>query len=99
MDNTEYNFFKSNPDDLVKSLGKEKLLEILREMLLIRNFEVRAESAYQQGHIGGFFHAYIGQEAIQVAAIHALGKEKNWWITTYRCHALALLLGGTPNSI
>ena len=99
MDNTDYNFFKSKPDEWVKSLGKEKLVEVLREMLLIRNFEVRAESAYQQGHIGGFFHAYIGQEAIQVGAVHALGKEKNWWVTTYRCHALALLLGGTPNAI
>jgi pyruvate dehydrogenase E1 component alpha subunit len=24
---------------------------------------------------------------------------KNWWVTTYRCHALALLLGATPNEI
>ena len=23
----------------------------------------------------------------------------NWWITCYRCHALALLLGATPNEI
>ena len=72
--------------------------EALEKMLWIRNFEVRAESAYQQGKIGGFFHSYIGQEAIQVASVLAIGKE-NWWITTYRCHALALLLGATPNEI
>jgi len=82
---------------LIKELGKDRLLQNLRRMLAIRNFEVRAESAYQQGFIGGFFHSYIGQEAIQTAAVDAMG-EKNWWITSYRCHALALLLGVTPDS-
>lgn len=67
-------------------------------MLLLRNFETRAESAYLQGKIGGFFHSYIGQEAIQTAAIQAIGLN-HWWITSYRCHALALLLGATPNEI
>ena len=67
-------------------------------MLLIRNFEIRAESAYQQGKIGGFFHSYIGQEAIQTAALDVFGPQ-NWYITSYRCHALALLLGATPDEI
>lgn len=67
-------------------------------MLQIRNFEIRAESAYQQGKVGGFFHAYIGQEAVQTAALAAMGPD-NWWITSYRCHALALLLGAAPNEL
>jgi pyruvate dehydrogenase E1 component alpha subunit len=67
-------------------------------MLLIRNFELRAEAAYQQGKIGGFFHSYIGQEAIQTAAVAAMGKNQ-WWVTSYRCHALALLLGATPGEL
>lgn len=87
---------QADADRLIKELGKEYLLDVLSRMLLIRNFETRAESAYQHGFIGGFFHAYIGQEAIQVAAVDAIGK-KNWWVTTYRCHALALLLGVTPD--
>jgi len=91
-------FFPSDQAQLIKELGKETLLENLRRMLLIRNFEIRAESAYQQGKIGGFFHAYIGQEAIQTAVLQALGPN-NWYITSYRCHALALLLGATPNEI
>lgn len=80
------------------NLTKDQLLEALKSMLRIRNFEIRAESAYQHGKVGGFFHAYIGQEAIQTAAVMALGVD-NWWTTTYRCHALALLLGATPNEI
>jgi len=80
------------------ALGKKKLLSILKQMLLIRHFEIRAESAYQMGKVGGFFHAYIGQEAIQAAAVSAIGLQ-NWWTTSYRCHALALLLGATPDEL
>jgi pyruvate dehydrogenase E1 component alpha subunit len=87
-------FFPSDSSKLIKELGGETLLKNLKQMLLIRNFEVRAESAYQHGKIGGFFHSYMGQEAIQVAACQALGPD-NWYITSYRVHALALLLGAT----
>jgi len=95
----KYDFFESQTDKWVKELGKEKLIEALKQMLVIRHFEIRAESAYQQGKVGGFFHAYMGQEAIQTAAVNAIGIDKNWWITTYRCHALAYLLGATPNEM
>lgn len=94
----ERNFFKGDASSIVASLGADKMREQLQRMLLCRNFEVRAEAAYLQGKIGGFFHSYIGQEAIQVAATAALGP-KNWYITSYRCHALALLLGATPNEL
>lgn len=97
-EDVRYNFFEADKDQVVKELGKEKLLKHLRSMLLIRNFEIRAEAAYLQGKIGGFFHSYIGQEAVQEAAVGIIGTE-NWWATTYRCHALALLLGATPNEL
>ncbi|MBI3212092.1 MAG: pyruvate dehydrogenase (acetyl-transferring) E1 component subunit alpha [Simkania negevensis] len=95
----EYDFVKGEPKKTIASLGQETLLHLFQEMLLIRHFEMRAESAYQHGHVGGFFHAYTGQEAIQLAAVAALGREKHWWATTYRCHALALLLGASPNEL
>lgn len=94
-----YNFYSCDTNKLVQSLGKEALHAAMQSMLLIRHFETRAESAYQQGKIGGFFHAYIGQEAIQTAATLAIDPKSSWWITTYRCHALALLLGEDPDSI
>jgi pyruvate dehydrogenase E1 component alpha subunit len=83
---------------LLNILGREQLREQLRKMLLIRHFEIRGEAAYQQGMVGGFFHSYIGQEAIQVAAVAAIGKE-SYWTTTYRCHALALLLQEEPREM
>jgi pyruvate dehydrogenase E1 component subunit alpha len=94
----EYHFFPSDTKSLVKKIGKEKLLHCLKQMLLIRNFEIRAESAYLQGKIGGFFHSYMGQEAIQTSAVDIMG-DQQWWTTSYRCHALALLLGATPNEL
>lgn len=90
--------FTTTPSEFFEKVGKEKALEALKWMFLIRNFEARGESAYQQGKVGGFFHAYSGQEAIQTAAIQAIGKE-NWYIGSYRCHALALLLGATPEEL
>ncbi|MBM3193754.1 MAG: pyruvate dehydrogenase (acetyl-transferring) E1 component subunit alpha [Chlamydiae bacterium] len=91
-----YNFSKGDPEKVFGYLGKDLALEVLDEMLLIRNFEQRGEQAYQAGKVWGFYHAYIGQEAIQTAAVSALGKKGHLWATTYRCHALALLLGMTP---
>src|SRR5690348_8122811 len=88
----QYHFFPVNVSQVVADLGKERLLEELRRMLLIRNFEVRAEAAYLQGKIVGFFHSYMGQEAVQTAAVAVMGLDQ-WWSTSYRCHALAILLG------
>lgn len=93
-----YHIFPTRLEEAFATLTKEQLLEDLKVMLLIRNFETRAESAYQSGRVGGFFHAYIGQEAIQTAAVRACGLD-NWYTTSYRCHALALLLGATPHEL
>ncbi len=91
-----YHFFKADPDQILAELGKDACIQYLKKMLLIRNFEIRGEQAYQQGKVGGFFHSYIGQEAIQMGCIAGAGSH-HWFTTTYRCHALALLLGVTPN--
>lgn len=94
----EREFFPVDQKKFIKEIGKEGFLSALKKMLMIRNFETRAESAYLHTKIGGFFHSYAGQEAIQTAAVEVMGKNQ-WWITSYRCHALALLLGATPNEV
>ena len=91
-------FYKVSHQTVVDALGNQTLIDCLDRMLLIRNLETRAEAAYQQGNIGGFFHSYMGQEAIQTSCLQAVG-HNNWFATTYRCHALALLLGITPREI
>jgi pyruvate dehydrogenase E1 component alpha subunit len=96
-----YQFYHSKPKKIAKSLGSEKLRGALEKMLLIRHVETRAEAGYLQGKIGGFFHAYIGQEAIQTAltAVFESHEAKPWYAASYRCHALALLLGVTADEV
>ncbi|MBF8262563.1 MAG: pdhA [Parachlamydiales bacterium] len=91
-------FFTFDLQKVIDELGCDALLAHLQKMLLIRNLEIRGEAAYQNGKVGGFYHSYIGQEAIQTGCVAAAG-DQHWYTTTYRCHALALLLGATPNEI
>ena len=48
------------------------MVEMYRDMLLIRRFEEVAGRQYQMGKVKGFCHLYIGQEAIAVGSISAL---------------------------
>ena len=67
-------------------------------MQLIRQFELKAEEMYKMaGKIRGFFHAYIGQEAIAAGCMTATNHEDPF-ITGYRDHGLALAKGTTANA-
>ena len=96
--NSTIPFFTSDTKKILTDLGKELALSLLAKMITIRQFDLRAEASYLQGKVGGFLHLYIGQEAIQTAAVQAAGT-KNWFSTSYRCHGLALLLGESPLSL
>ena len=73
-------------------LPKAKLLQMYRDMLLIRRFEEKAGQLYGMGLIGGFCHLYIGQEAVVTGVQHA-AKEGDAVITTYRDHGHMLACG------
>ena len=67
-------------------------------MQLIRQFELTAEEKYKmEGKIRGFFHAYIGQEAIAAGCMTAT-RPDDPFITGYRDHGLALSKGVNPNA-
>ncbi len=67
-------------------------------MQLIRQFELMAEEKYKmEGKIRGFFHAYIGQEAIAAGCMTATRPEDSF-ITAYRDHGLAIAKGVNVNS-
>ncbi len=62
-------------------------------MQLIRQFELKAEEMYKmEGKIRGFFHAYIGQEAIAAGCMTATRPEDPF-VTAYRDHGLAMAKG------
>lgn len=79
-------------DPIIEKLPDDTLLKWLRDMLLIREFEVRTMQAYQNKKIGGFCHVYIGQEAVAVGSFAALNNDDPV-ITAYRCHGQALARG------
>jgi pyruvate dehydrogenase E1 component alpha subunit len=70
----------------------------LRQMLLIRRFEEKAGEAYSLGKIGGFCHLYIGQEAVAVGSLGALGPE-DYIVCSYREHGHALARGMSSREV
>ena len=86
----------SDPDlSSAKEVSSATMLSWLRDMLLIREFEVRTMQAYQERKIGGFCHIYIGQEAVAVGCTAAIQK-KDPMVTAYRDHGHALARGMDP---
>lgn len=83
--------------ETMRSMEKDELLELYRQMYLIRRFEERAAEQYAYGKIGGFLHLYIGEEAVGVGAIHAL-TERDHLVTHYRDHGYALAIGVDPGA-
>ncbi|WP_129792453.1 pyruvate dehydrogenase (acetyl-transferring) E1 component subunit alpha [Sphingosinicella sp. CPCC 101087] len=79
--------------------SREELLELYKQMLLIRRFEERAGQLYGLGLIGGFCHLYIGQEAVAVGLQSALDTDKDSVITGYRDHGHMLAYGLDPKVI
>nr|WP_282580407.1 pyruvate dehydrogenase (acetyl-transferring) E1 component subunit alpha [Sphingomonas faeni] len=75
------------------------MLEMYRQMLLIRRFEEKAGQLYGLGLIGGFCHLYIGQEAVAVGLQSALNGETDSVITGYRDHGHMLAYGIDPKVI
>jgi len=67
-------------------------------MQLIRQFELKAEEMYKMaGKIRGFFHAYVGQEAIAAGCMTATQPDDPF-ITAYRDHGLGLAKGINANA-
>jgi pyruvate dehydrogenase E1 component alpha subunit len=77
---------------------RETLVELLRQMLLIRRFEEKSAEAYSLGKIGGFCHLYIGQEAVAVGSISAIRKD-DYVLTSYRDHGQAIAKGMSPDAV
>ncbi|MGB8857832.1 MAG: pyruvate dehydrogenase (acetyl-transferring) E1 component subunit alpha [Ilumatobacteraceae bacterium] len=67
-------------------------LEMLRTMMLIRQFEERAAQLYGETKIRGFLHLYVGEEAVAVGVNAALQPDDNV-VSTYREHGHALVRG------
>ena len=82
----------------LKGATHQDIKEYYRMMLLIRRFEERAGQLYGMGHIAGFCHLYIGQEAV-VTGMQACIGEGDQVITGYRDHGHMLACGMDPKGV
>ena len=80
------------------AMTRDQLLKAYGDMMLIRRFEEKAGQLYGMGLIGGFCHLYIGQEAVVVGVLSAMGKGDQV-ITSYRDHGHMLATGMDPRGV
>tara|TARA_Y100001970_G_C14137593_1_gene805194 strand:- start:231 stop:1202 length:972 start_codon:yes stop_codon:yes gene_type:complete len=83
---------------MLPKLLKTDYLKIYNYMLEIRRFEERAAQLYGMGHIGGFCHLYIGQEAVVVGVLMTIDPN-DCVVTTYRDHGHMIARGLDPKKI
>lgn len=76
----------------MSTFDRETALRWLTTMTRIRRFEERCAEAYSAGHIRGFLHLYIGEEAIAAGVMPHL-KDEDAVVATYREHGHALARG------
>jgi 2-oxoisovalerate dehydrogenase E1 component len=91
---------KRNPLE-IHGLGKDKALDLLRQMWEIRLFEERVYDLLGQNVIKGASHLYAGEEAVAVGAISTL-RDDDLITSTHRghghCHARGASLVKTEES-
>ncbi len=85
---------RAKSDTASNGLPRERLLEFLGEMLVIRRFEEQVEERFRAGELAGFLHVCIGQEAVAVGVCRALG-DGDVMGSTHRAHG-HMLANGTP---
>jgi pyruvate dehydrogenase E1 component alpha subunit len=79
------------PDGEVDGLGESDLLDLYRDLVLLRTYDERSLVYHRQGRIGTYA-IFWGHEAMQVGAARALADE-DWIFPSYRESAIGLLRG------
>ena len=75
-----------------EQLGRAELFDLYRQLLLIRRAEERLSQMFADGEVPGFIHLSIGQEAVSVGVMSALGPEDTI-ASTHRGHGHAIAKG------
>ena len=90
--------FDNKPSHTSLGLSDEQVVEMYRLMLLSRRVDDRMWALQRQGR-AAFVLGSSGHEAIQVASVYALDREKDWVLPYYRDMGVALAWGFTPLEI
>jgi len=76
--------------------GKAELVEMLRKMIMIREFDLLAIELRKQRRIYGALHPYVGEEAVAVGACAAL-RPTDRITSTHRGHGHCIAKGADIN--
>jgi pyruvate dehydrogenase E1 component alpha subunit len=75
-------------------IEKERLVEIYKTMVNIRNFELKAYSFFEENKLRGSVHLYVGQEAI-AATVCSLLRDSDYITSTHRGHGHCIAKGAS----
>lgn len=89
---SSFETFNLDAPSLSFETDKSTLLQMYKDMIVVRRMEMAADALYKAKKIRGFCHLVVGQEAITVGLEHAISKEDSV-ITSYRCHGLTYIRG------
>jgi pyruvate dehydrogenase E1 component beta subunit/2-oxoisovalerate dehydrogenase E1 component len=87
-----------SPADLKPHLSRTHVLDLLAQMIRIREFETKCAELYTEEKIRGFMHLYDGEEAVAAGVIPVL-EARDRIVATYREHGHALVRGAPMNAI
>ena len=90
---------ETNAASVRAEIGKDRLIDMYKRMMLIREFEQACAKAFQAKKIAGFLHLYSGQEAVATGFFDHMSTARDYCVTSYRCHAQALLCNINPNEL
>ncbi|WP_193509174.1 pyruvate dehydrogenase (acetyl-transferring) E1 component subunit alpha [Cryobacterium sp. BB736] len=68
------------------------------QMVLVREFELKAAEMYARAKIGGYCHLNLGEEATVVGLMAAL-QPQDYLFTSYRDHGYAIVRGMEPRRV
>jgi len=76
----------------MSDVSPDQLLDLYRRICTIRQFELRIESLFPAGEIGGTFHSSAGQEAVAVG-VAAAARPEDIFVSNHRGHGHLLSKG------
>ncbi len=85
------------PDGAVEGLEESDLLELYRQLVLLRTYDERSLVYHRQGRVGTYA-IFWNHEAMQVGSHYALEPD-DWIFPSYRESAIGLLRGMPPATV
>jgi pyruvate dehydrogenase E1 component alpha subunit len=80
------------------TLDSELILNLYRDMWVVRSFEFGLEREFKKGNVPGMLHTGLGQEAVQAAIARNL-RPTDAFFPDHRCHGLLVLAGTSGEKI